>query len=114
MNISMGLVSHDDILLTDWNGSILGPHGTLFDGRLYELRITCGPNYPDAPPIVRFASKINLPNVNQSTGVVENRLSAFQNWNRNMTIESVLVSLRQLMMQPQNRRLPQPAEGSMF
>lgn len=27
MAISMGLVTSDDIFLTEWNGSILGPHG---------------------------------------------------------------------------------------
>ena len=114
MNVSMGLVSHDDILLTDWNGSILGPQGTTFDGRLYELRISCGPQYPNAPPKVRFASRINLPHVNQSTGEVEPSLPAFQSWTRNGTIESILVGIRNTMMAPQNRKLPQPAEGSMY
>jgi ubiquitin-conjugating enzyme E2 variant len=114
MNCSMGLVNHDDILLTDWNGSILGPQGTLFDNRLYELRISCGPDYPNKPPSVRFASRINLPHVNQSTGVVETSLPVFQSWTRNGTIESVLVGLRSLMSAPQNRRLPQPPDGSMY
>ena len=27
MNISLGLVDPDDIFLTEWNGSILGPPG---------------------------------------------------------------------------------------
>lgn len=110
----MGLVNHDDILLTDWNGSILGPQGTIFDCRLYELRIHCGPEYPKEPPSIRFATRINLPHVNSSTGVVEASLPAFQSWNRDKTIESCLISLRQAMMAPANRRLAQPAEGSMF
>jgi ubiquitin-conjugating enzyme E2 variant len=114
MNVSLGLAEKDDILLTEWNGSIIGPGGTVFDGRFYELRITCGPEYPIAPPKVRFATRINLPHVNQSNGTVENTLPSFQSWNRNCTIESVLVSLRNLMMQPANKRLSQPAEGSMF
>jgi len=114
MNVSMGLVSHDDILLTDWNGSILGPHGSIFDNRLYELRISCGPDYPSKPPSVRFASRINLPHVNQSTGVVEASLPVFQTWSRSGTIESVLVALRTLMSTPQNRRLSQPPDGAMF
>ena len=29
MNISMGLVDNDDIFLTEWNGSILGPPGVI-------------------------------------------------------------------------------------
>ena len=114
MNVSMGLVSHDDILLTDWNGSILGPQGTTFDSRLYELRISCGPQYPNVPPKVRFASRINLPHVNQSTGEVEPTLPAFQSWSRTGTIESILVGIRNTMLLPQNRKLPQPMEGSMY
>ncbi len=27
MNVSLGLVDPDDIYLTEWQGSILGPHG---------------------------------------------------------------------------------------
>lgn len=111
--MSLGLVNHDDILLTEWNGSILGPPGTPFDGRLYELRITCGSDYPIAPPKVRFISRINLASVS-SLGVVENSLPALANWNRNGTIESVLVALKNSMTLPQNRRLPQPPEGSTF
>ena len=64
----MGLVNSDDIFLTEWNGSILGPPGTMFDGRLYELRITCGPDYPTVPPKVRFTSRVNMSSVNQQTG----------------------------------------------
>lgn len=30
MNVSMGLVDPDDILLTEWNASILGPQGDNF------------------------------------------------------------------------------------
>lgn len=30
MSVSMGLVNGDDIFLTEWNGSILGPPGVSF------------------------------------------------------------------------------------
>lgn len=90
------------------------PLQTAFDCRLYELRITCGPQYPDAPPIVRFVSRINLVQVNQSTGSVERTLPALANWNRGSAIEAVLVSIKNCMTTPQNRKLPQPPEGTMF
>lgn len=114
MSISLGLCDPDDILLSEWNGSILGPPGTVFDGKLYELRVTCGPDYPVAPPKVRFTSKINISSVNQATGVVENDLQTLAHWNRSMTVENVLVNIKNAMMLPQNRRLPQPPEGSVF
>lgn len=110
----MGLVDSGDIFLTEWNGSILGPPGTVFDQRFYELRITCGDQYPAQPPKVRFISRINMSSVNQSTGVVENDLPGLANWNRNQTIESVLVSIRNSMQAPNNKRLPQPPDGARF
>lgn len=149
MNVSMGLVDPDDIFLTEWNGSILGPAGvshavcgaavlaycvylqacnictnvsckcdgflqTIFDNRLYELRVTCGPDYPAAPPVVRFVSKVNMSFVNAGNGTVDRTLPALANWNRNCTIESVLVGIRQSMQLPQNKRLAQPPEGVTF
>ncbi len=87
---------------------------TVYDSRMYELRITCGPNYPVEPPRVRFMSRINISNVNQTSGEVDRNLPAIANWNRNCTIESVLVGLKNAMIQPQNKRLPQPPEGSYF
>ena len=131
----MGLVDSNDIFLTEWNGSILGPAGvskvtkfspftlcliintfiqTIFDSRLYELHITCGPDYPAVPPVVRFVSRISLSSVNATNGMVEKSLPALANWNRNCTIESVLVGIRNTMLAPQNRRLAQPPEGTTF
>mmetsp|Transcript_8854 Transcript_8854/g.7911 ORF Transcript_8854/g.7911 Transcript_8854/m.7911 type:complete len:141 (+) Transcript_8854:32-454(+) len=114
MSISLGLVDPDDIFLTEWNGSILGPSGTNFDGKFYSLRITCGPRYPLEPPLVRFVNRINLSVVNQSNGAVERDLPAIANWNRNMNIESILVGIKNAMMLPQNRKSPQPPEGSTY
>ena len=114
MSISMGLVNSDDIFLTDWNANILGPPGTPFDGRLYELRVTAGNEYPNRPPTVRFISRINLTNVDQSNGEVTRDFPALQQWNRNMTLEQALVAIKTQMTSPQNKRLPQAPEGSTF
>jgi hypothetical protein len=38
--------------------------GTAFQDRFYEMRVTCGENYPAVPPTVRFVSRLNLPCVN--------------------------------------------------
>ena len=113
--VSYGLADPSDISLTNWNGMIVGPPGTPFDGRLYTLAITCGDNYPIAPPLVRFVSKVSLSCVNASTGAVEPRsFRPLGQWSREYTIETVLAELRREMCQPNNRKLPQPAEGSSF
>ncbi|CAM9294645.1 unnamed protein product [Chrysoparadoxa australica] len=115
MSISFGLVDAEDIFMTEWNGTILGPPGTLHESRLYELRLSCGENYPQQPPEVRFVTRVNMACVNQRTGLVlRNDLHVLANWDRNDGIEKVLVNLRQEMASRINRRLPQPPEGSTF
>jgi len=115
MAISFGLVDAGDTFLTNWNGGILGPPGTQHDSRFYELRIHCTQKYPATPPEIRFISRINMSCVDQKSGVVvPSKLSASRNWNRNMGIEDVLLSLRSEMCSDPNRRLRQPAEGLTF
>jgi ubiquitin-conjugating enzyme E2 variant len=64
---------------------------------------------------VTFVSKINLPCVDARTGKVEpNKLPCLVQWKRDFTMETILIELRRYMALPQNKKLPQPAEGSTF
>eukprot|EP00593_Proboscia_inermis_P011073 CAMPEP_0171301952 /NCGR_PEP_ID=MMETSP0816-20121228/11213_1 /TAXON_ID=420281 /ORGANISM="Proboscia inermis, Strain CCAP1064/1" /LENGTH=146 /DNA_ID=CAMNT_0011779963 /DNA_START=93 /DNA_END=533 /DNA_ORIENTATION=- len=115
MAISFGLVDAGDTFLTHWNGGILAPFGTQHDGRFYELRMSCTDRYPAVPPEVRFISRINMTCVDQRTGaIIPSKLPATKNWNRNMGIEEILLSLRSEMCSDSNRRLRQPPEGQIF
>jgi ubiquitin-conjugating enzyme E2 variant len=113
--VTMGLCAPDDIFLTEWNASILGPAGTAFADRFYELRVTAGPDYPSRPPVVRFVTRCNLGFVDQTSGAVSARdFPGLSGWNPSMGIENVLVALKNSMSQPANKRLPQPPEGARF
>ncbi|KAI8847206.1 ubiquitin-conjugating enzyme/RWD-like protein [Chytridium lagenaria] len=111
--ISYGLSDGDDITMSNWHGTIIGPLNTVHENRIHSLRIVCGPQYPDKAPSVSFSSRINISGVNQLNGKVE-KLSCLENWKRSNTIETVLAELRREMASPQNRKLPQPPEGSSF
>ncbi|EAU90018.2 ubiquitin-conjugating enzyme [Coprinopsis cinerea okayama7 len=112
---SYGLEDGDDIMMSNWNGTIIGPGHTVHENRIYSLKITCGENYPDSPPDVQFLSKINLPFVNPNNGKVDaSKVNVLANWTRNSSIETVLVEIRKEMASFNNRKLPQPPEGSMF
>ncbi|KAF9939529.1 E2 ubiquitin-conjugating protein mms2 [Mortierella antarctica] len=112
---SYGLSDGDDIMMSNWNGTILGPGHTVHENRIYSLKIHCGPSYPDMPPSVSFLSRVNLPCVNQTTGEVDpQKLNCLRSWNRNYGLETVLTDLRREMASPNNRKLPQPPEGTMF
>lgn len=113
--VSYGLDDGDDSSMSSWTGTIIGPANTAHDSRIYCLKIYCGENYPQQPPVVRFVSRINMTCVNQSTGEVDMRLvPALKSWNRNYSMETVLHELRKEMTTTQNRKLAQPAEGSSF
>ncbi|KAI0793792.1 UBC-like protein [Fomes fomentarius] len=112
---SYGLEDGDDIMMSQWNGTIIGPGHTVHENRIYSLRITCGENYPDQPPAVQFVSRVNLPFVSQVDGKVDQlKLPVLAHWNRNYSIETVLVEIRREMASMSNRKLPQPPEGSIF
>jgi len=112
---SYGLEDGDDILMSHWNGTIIGPGHTVHENRIYSLKIYCGDSYPDAPPQVQFLSRVNLPFVNQADGKVDpSKLPVLASWTRNSSIETLLVEIRREMASFSNRKLPQPAEGSMF
>ena len=102
----------DDKTFTNWNGTIIGPPNTNMDNRIYMLVITCGDSYPEAPPTVRFTSKINIPSVDQSNGKVTNNFALFKNWNSSTTMEKILIGLKNEMIA--NKKLPQPADGDMY
>ncbi|KAH8930710.1 UBC-like protein [Atractiella rhizophila] len=112
---SYGLADGDDIEMRVWNGTVIGPGHSVHENRIYSLKITCGENYPDAPPTVQFLTKINLPFVNPQNGNVDpSRLPVLASWRRTSTLETVLVEIRREMASSSNRKLPQPPEGSMF
>ena len=69
-SVSYGLVSTDDTDFINWSGTIVGPQSTNFADRIYMMEITCGHDYPMAPPKVKFGNKINLSCVD-SSGIVD-------------------------------------------
>ncbi|MCD9638874.1 hypothetical protein HAX54_023035 [Datura stramonium] len=86
---------------------------TVHEGRIYQLKLFCGKEYPDQPPGVRFQSRINMSCVNYETGVVEPSLfPMLADWKRESTMEDILMQLKKEMMSPQNRRLSQPSDGN--
>ncbi|KAF8877877.1 UBC-like protein [Infundibulicybe gibba] len=112
---SYGLEDGDDIMMSNWNGTIIGPGHTVHENRIYSLKITCGDLYPDTPPEIQFISRVNLPFVDPTNGKVNpSKLPALASWTRNNSLESLLVDIRKEMASFNNRKLPQPPEGSTF
>jgi len=112
---SYGLADNEDATLSTWNATILGPPNSVHENRIYSLKVYCGASYPDEPPTVEFLSRINLPGVDQRNGKVDlSKLQRVSVWNRGITLEKILVALREHMSHPACRKLSQPPEGSNF
>ena len=61
MSISMGLSVQDDVLMTEWVCTILGPNGSPLENRIISVYLNCGSHYPEVTPTVRFLTKVNIP-----------------------------------------------------
>uniref|UniRef100_A0A7S0VUL2 UBC core domain-containing protein n=1 Tax=Hemiselmis tepida TaxID=464990 RepID=A0A7S0VUL2_9CRYP len=114
-SVSYGLADGNDMTLTNWNGMIVGPINSPLENRIISLLISCGPDYPDRPPTVRFSSRVNMSCVDQRNGMVDPRaVQCLANWNRSYSLEKLLRDLAQEMKSNHNKRLPQPPDGATF
>ncbi len=106
--VSYGLIDPEDMSLSNWNASIIGPQGTTIGDQIYTLKVHCDDNYPVSQPVVTFVTKINMPGVDVRTGLC----TKMPDWTRDKSIAHFLCYLRDNMKKA--AKLPQPAPGSEF
>jgi ubiquitin-conjugating enzyme E2 variant len=112
--VSYGLSDSEDVMLSHWTGTIIGPPGTAFDCRIYTLEIECGEKYPQEAPKVRFLTSVCMSGVDARGRLDYGSFGPIKHWTSRSTLESLLTDIRREMAAPHNRKLQQPPEGTMY
>ena len=81
-----------------WNGKILGPRDTPFDGGIFVLDIFFSKDHPFKPPTCRMRTKMFHPNIS-STGHI--CLELFnRDWFPRLSVEKILLSISSILDTP--------------
>eukprot|EP00915_Cephaloidophora_sp_WS-2016_P011131 GHVH01016415.1.p1 GENE.GHVH01016415.1~~GHVH01016415.1.p1 ORF type:complete len:138 (+),score=17.57 GHVH01016415.1:68-481(+) len=111
--VSWGLAKADDVSLSKWSCTIIGPPSSAYENQIYFIEVNTANAYPDEPLKICFITKVNLPFVD-SKGKVKKDWAYFTRWRSSNSIEACLTAIRNEMVTPQNRWAKQPAEGSTY
>ncbi|MHA1145166.1 MAG: ubiquitin-conjugating enzyme family protein [Candidatus Helarchaeota archaeon] len=84
--------------LTHYEGWILGPVGSPYEGKFFRVMIRLPPDFPFVPPQIQFLSKIWHPNINPNTGEICNDILKISGegeftWSPGSDIVSVIMNI---------------------
>jgi len=84
--------------LYNWEGTIIGPSDSPYQGGIFCLNIVFPVDYPFKPPKISFVTKIYHPNINTNGGICLDILK--DQWSPALTIGKVLLSISSLLCDP--------------
>ncbi|ADO67135.1 putative ubiquitin-conjugating enzyme E2 [Cafeteria roenbergensis virus] len=88
----------DKTNLNLWDGTLVGPSGTPYEGGVFQLEITFPEDYPYKPPKIIFKTPIYHPNISTTGAICLDILK--NNWSPALNISKVLLSLCSLLADP--------------
>lgn len=88
----------DDMLM--WKSTIKGPDTSYYAGMEFSLQMQFQPNYPIAPPTVKFLTPIFHPNIDMSGNICLDILK--DKWSPTYTVSTILLSIQSLLETPNN------------
>lgn len=97
--------------INQWDATIQGPEGSLYEGGVFKLLIIFPAEYPFKPPQVTFKTRIFHPNISPNGSVCLNILKPDM-WEPRLTVANLLTSIRVLLSQP-NGESPSNTDAGM-
>jgi len=95
-NISAGPCEDN---MYQWNGTIIGPNDSPYQGGIFHLDIVFPDKYPFKPPKISFKTKIYHPNISKKGDICLDTLA--NNWSPAFTINKTLLSICALLTTPE-------------
>jgi ubiquitin-conjugating enzyme E2 D/E len=108
-NVSAGPTSDGN--LSHWEGVLIGPTGSPYEGGLFRLEIVFPEEYPFKPPAIQFKTPVYHPNIHR-TGAICLDILKQSSWSPALTITKVLLSISSLLTDanPKDPLSPEVAE----
>jgi ubiquitin-conjugating enzyme E2 C len=78
-----------------WMATIIGGHGTVYEGLSYKLSLSFPGQYPYCPPVVKFVTPIFHPNVDDHGNICLDILK--EKWSALYDVRTVLLSIQSLL-----------------
>jgi ubiquitin-protein ligase len=93
-----------------WNVLLIGPPDTIFDGGIFKCQMIFPNNYPFSPPIFKFITNFNHPNIYPDGSICISILhegtdqynyeSIMERWSPSQTIDTIIMSILSLLPNP--------------
>jgi len=110
-NCSAGPKNDSD--LYRWQGFIMGPEGSPYQGGMFHLEINFPAEYPFKPPKIHFITKIFHPNIKSQNGSICLDILK-EEWTPVLTISKVLLSISSLLTEPNPDDPLEPAIANLY
>ena len=102
--------------LFHWTGLIYGPKDTPYENGEFIIDVAISHTYPNSPPSIKFITDIYHPNISESGEVCLNILRAppMGDWRPSLSIEKTILSLYNLLSNPNASDSLNMAAGQLF
>ncbi|XP_033215477.1 ubiquitin-conjugating enzyme E2 T-like [Belonocnema kinseyi] len=82
--------------------TIIGPHGSPYEGGVFQLVVVIPDKYPFEPPRIRFSTPVYHPNIDQNGLICMDllKMPPIGGWKPTITLENLLVAVQLLLGNP--------------